>query len=116
MNDPFAQIRDVFLEALDRKGLESQLAYAAEQCADSPDLHAEVEEMLRAHHDSDGFLESQAESTWNMPAIALAKTGKPDEGRSWFNRGVEWMEQNKGSEDEELVRLQGEAEKATIEN
>ena len=49
-------------------------------------------------------------------AIALAKTGKPDEARSWFNRGVEWMEQNKGSEDEELVKLQAEAKQATIEN
>ena len=49
-------------------------------------------------------------------AIGLTKTGQTAEARSWFNRGVEWMEQNKGSEDEELVRLQGEAEKATIEN
>ena len=49
-------------------------------------------------------------------AIALTKTGKAEEGRSWFNRGVEWMEQNKGSEDEALMKLQAEAEKATIEN
>jgi len=48
-------------------------------------------------------------------AIALAKTGQADEARSWFNRGVEWMEQHKGSEDEELVKLQGEAKKV-IEN
>ncbi|MCH8924268.1 MAG: hypothetical protein IIA67_14105 [Planctomycetes bacterium] len=45
-------------------------------------------------------------------AIGLAKTGEPEEARQWFNRGVEWMEQNKGREDEELVRLQGEAEQA----
>ena len=44
-------------------------------------------------------------------AIGLAKSGKTDEARRWFNRGVEWMEQNKGSEDEELVRLQNEAKK-----
>ena len=49
-------------------------------------------------------------------AIGLAKTGKTEEARSWFNRGVEWMEQNKGGEDEELVKLQGEAKKATVEN
>ena len=45
-------------------------------------------------------------------AIALANTGQTDEARSWFNRGVEWMEKNKGSEDEELVKLQGEAKQA----
>ena len=49
-------------------------------------------------------------------AIGLAKTGQTEESRSWFNRGVEWMEQNKGSEDEELVKLQAEAKKVTIEN
>ena len=45
-------------------------------------------------------------------AIGLAKTGEREEARQWFSRGVEWMEQNKGREDEELVRLQGEAEQA----
>ena len=34
MNEQFVQVRDLFLEALEHDGLESQLQLAAERCAD----------------------------------------------------------------------------------
>ena len=68
----------------------------------------DFQKIIKQRNGSDAF------DRFNL-AIGLAKTGKSEEARSWFNRGVEWMEQNKGSEDEELVKLQGEAKKATIE-
>jgi hypothetical protein len=46
MNDQFEQIRDLFLEALEREGLKAQLEFAAEQCADDPDLRAKLENMV----------------------------------------------------------------------
>ena len=70
MNDQFAQIRDHFLAALECDGLEAQLRYAHEHCADSPELYAELEEMLRAHHESGNFLASRAETTEYLPRIA----------------------------------------------
>ncbi len=63
MTNLFEQIRYHFNTALERDGLEAQLLYVAESCGDIPELRARVEEMVRAHHDQDGFLATQAEST-----------------------------------------------------
>ena len=63
MTNRFSQIRDHFLAALERDGLEAQLQYAAEHCADTPDLRSELEAMLRAHHQPGGFLASRLEIT-----------------------------------------------------
>ena len=46
MDDRFAEIRDHFSAALERDGLEAQLRYAAEHCADVPDLRVKLEDML----------------------------------------------------------------------
>ena len=63
MKNHFSEIRDHFLAALERDGLEAQLQYAAEHCADTPDLRSELEAMLRAHHQPGGFLASRMEIT-----------------------------------------------------
>ncbi len=70
MNDQFVQIRDHFLAAVECDGLEAQLRYAREHCADCAELCAKLEEMLRAHHDSGDFLASRAEPTESLPPIA----------------------------------------------
>ncbi len=63
MTDEFELVRNHFIAALEKEGLEAQLHYAAEQCGDSPELLAKLEEMIRAHHQTDGFLASEAEGT-----------------------------------------------------
>src|SRR5262245_57307459 len=68
MSDQFAEIRDHFLAALERDGLAAQLRYVAEHCAEIPELRARLEEMLRAHHQAEGFLGSNPEATCRMPA------------------------------------------------
>ena len=60
MRDRFGHVRELFLAALERDGLAAQLEYVSTHCAELSDLRAEVENMLRAHHDSSGFLRSQA--------------------------------------------------------
>ena len=69
MTDQFEQIRDHFLAALEKEGLEAQLRCAAERCGDSPELLSRVEEMIRAHHQTEGFLASQPEATQTILAI-----------------------------------------------
>src|SRR5690349_19402478 len=69
MNDQFAEVRDHFLAALERDGLEAQLQYAAEHCAHSPELRSKLEDMLRAHHQPEGFLASRVDATQGMSAI-----------------------------------------------
>ena len=71
-NDQFAEIRNHFIAALECDGLEAQLQYAAEHCAHSPDLRAKLEDMLRAHNQSEGFLASRVDATQGMPAIPEA--------------------------------------------
>jgi hypothetical protein len=46
---------------LRRDGLEAQLQYVAEHCADTPGLRIQLEDMLRSHHQPGGFLASRAE-------------------------------------------------------
>jgi WD40 repeat protein/serine/threonine protein kinase len=70
MNDQFAIIRDHFLAALERDGLAAQLQYAAEYCADSPDLRSKLDEMLRAHHQQGGFLASRSDATHSIQPLA----------------------------------------------
>src|SRR5262245_40171183 len=69
MNDKFAQVRDHFLAALERDGLDGQLQYSAENCADSPDLRSELDDMLRAHHQLDGFLASRGDATRSVQSL-----------------------------------------------
>ena len=73
MDHQFANLRDQFLAALEHDGLEAQLRYAAEHCADVPELRARLEEMLRAHHQSEGLLASQFEVTHRVSPV----TGTP---------------------------------------
>ena len=72
MNDQFAEIRDHFLAALERDGLDAQLQYAAQLCGHSPELRAGLEAMLRAHHQTGGFLASRADMTQDSPVKAEA--------------------------------------------
>ena len=69
MNDKFAEVRDHFMAALEREGLDAQLEYSAEYCADSPDLRSELDEMLRAHHQRGGFLASRGDATQSAQAL-----------------------------------------------
>jgi WD40 repeat protein/serine/threonine protein kinase len=69
MNEKFAEIRDHFLAALERDGLDAQLQYAAESCADSPDLRSELDDMLRAHHQQGGFLASRGDATQSVQPL-----------------------------------------------
>ena len=57
-----AQVREHFCAALERDGLNAQLQYAADQCSEMPEIRAKLEDMLRAHHQPQGFLVS------NLPA------------------------------------------------
>ena len=75
MDDRFAEIRDHFLAALERDGLEAQLRYAAEHCADVPDLRVKLEDMLRAHHQPGGFLASRAETSPTIDQPPLERPG-----------------------------------------
>ena len=68
MEDQFAEIRDHFLAALEHEGLEAQMQYAQENCADNPGLLEKLLEMLRAHHQPNGFLASNVEPT-HMPPL-----------------------------------------------
>src|SRR5690349_14044096 len=69
MDNQFAVIRDHFLAALEREGLDAQLQYAAECCADSPDLRSKLDEMLRAHHQQGGFLASRSDATHSIQPL-----------------------------------------------
>src|SRR3989304_2075540 len=70
MTSQFAEIRDHFLAAMERDGLEAQLQYAAECCADTPELRCKLEEMLRAHHQTEGFLASGVELTRSLHTLS----------------------------------------------
>ncbi|MCC7333447.1 MAG: protein kinase [Pirellulaceae bacterium] len=59
MTDAFALVRNHFMAALEKQGLEAQLRYVAEQCGETPELLAKLEEMIRAHHETEGFLASE---------------------------------------------------------
>lgn len=63
MTDEFEIVRNHFIAALEKEGLEARLHYAAEQCSASPERLAKLEEMIRAHHQTEGFLASEAEET-----------------------------------------------------
>ena len=56
MNEPFAQMRDHFLRAMEHPGLEAQLKYVEGQCAENAEMAKQLAEMLKAHHRSDDFL------------------------------------------------------------
>lgn len=55
MTDEFEIVRKHFLAALEKEGLKEQLRYAAEQCGDTPELLVKLDEMIRAHHQTEGF-------------------------------------------------------------
>src|SRR5262245_456649 len=63
MNDPFTELRDRFLAALECDGPDAQLRYADENCPPSSELHDKLIEMLKVHHQADGFLASQPGET-----------------------------------------------------
>lgn len=63
MTDEFALVRNHFIAALEKEGLEAQLRYVAEQCGDTPELLVKLEEMIRAHHQTEGFLASESDGT-----------------------------------------------------
>jgi serine/threonine protein kinase len=67
MSDQFAKIRSIFLEALDRDGIDAQLQYAEIQCVEQPQLRDTIRRMLKAHHQSAGILASNVDATHNMP-------------------------------------------------
>ena len=70
MSNRLARIRELFVEALERDGLDAQLRFAAERCAADSSLQAELETMLRAHNEA-GFLESEIVDSDSNAAAAI---------------------------------------------
>src|SRR5262245_12306086 len=52
--------RDVFIAALQQEDPDQRRAYLVEACAERPDLHRQVEELLRLHEGAGNFLERPA--------------------------------------------------------
>ena len=67
MSDQFAKIRCIFLDALERDGIDAQLQYAEIQCAEQPQLRDTILRMVKAHHQTAGILASSVDATHNMP-------------------------------------------------
>ena len=74
MDNQLATIRDHFLSALEHDGLEAQLQYVAEHCSEKADMRVQLEGMLRAHHQPEGFLASRGDAS---PTIDCPMTEKP---------------------------------------
>lgn len=66
MSDQFAKMRSIFLDALDRDGMDAQLEYAENQCAEQPQLRETILRMLKAHHQTGGVLASSVDATQSM--------------------------------------------------
>ena len=77
MNVTFEEIQKLFLDALEIQGMERQMDFVAKQCAGRPQLHRELQNMLRAHHKEDCFL--QRENGMEGPHDALGQTIGPYE-------------------------------------
>jgi serine/threonine protein kinase len=56
MNDPKADAKAIFLEALDCKGADELRRFLEQACGPDAALRARVEELLRAHRDAGAFL------------------------------------------------------------
>jgi eukaryotic-like serine/threonine-protein kinase len=67
----FNRVDSVFDAAVDLP-IDEQVPFVDRTCADDPDLHAEVIELLRAYHSSDSFLDSPA-SHLAAPFLEAAK-------------------------------------------
>lgn len=70
MSDPFLELREHFLAALECDGPEAQLIYADAHCPPRSPLRDQLLEMLKAHHQSAGFLASQPCETQMMTRTA----------------------------------------------
>ena len=86
MSNRLARIRELFVEALERDGLDAQLRFAAERCEADRSLHAELETMLRAHNEA-GFLESEMADPASAPAPTLTEQIGPYRIREKIGEG-----------------------------
>src|SRR5262245_5338984 len=69
-----ADLKALFLHALERPAGPERAAYLEEACRDQPALRAELDELLAAHDRAGGFLGSAAETAARNPAPAQAPT------------------------------------------
>ena len=60
MDNRNEQIKLIFSEAYKKKTARERMEYLDSRCADDADLRADVESLLRAHDDVEGFLEAMA--------------------------------------------------------
>src|SRR6516165_3598173 len=69
MNDPKADAKAIFLEALDCKGADELVRFLEKTCGSDAALRTRVEELLRAHRDAGAFLggAQKQDATCNQP-------------------------------------------------
>ncbi len=77
MGADFAEMRDIFLGALELQGLDAQLKFVELKCSDNVDLREKLFEMLRAHNQPDGFLASNSDTNCKSTEIFTASEELP---------------------------------------
>ena len=70
MSDTFAAIQNHFQAALEWDDLTDQLRYVNDQCGENPELQAELQMLLRAHHESGDFLNSNSGNVADVASVA----------------------------------------------
>src|SRR5262245_58324884 len=62
MSDPNRHVMSIFCEALEQASANERAAYLDSACGNDADLHARVEDLLRAHQEAGHFLQGKSTS------------------------------------------------------
>jgi uncharacterized protein HemY len=72
--------------------------------------HGQFQEAIAALQKSMDLRSGGDPNDWLFLAMAHWRLGNKEQARRWYGKGVEWLEQNIESQDEELLGFRHEAE------
>jgi serine/threonine protein kinase/WD40 repeat protein len=77
MEETSPEIQSIFADAIERPSPEERAAFLKAECGDNFELRRQIEALLRAHDESDGFLEDSPPTTEFMPHTDEPITERP---------------------------------------